>query len=101
MSGIFSSGDSPETDAMEASTRIETKEGGFDTDVPDIKAPSMHNNLPVFEVSDDEFYANMRNDRKRLNFKDKESLISKYLHQSQYNRPFYLKTQDNKMRKVG
>lgn len=102
MSGEFLGGDTPATDAAEASTRIDAKEGGYDTDVPDIKAPAIHNNLPVFDVPEDEFYANMRNDRKRLYFKDPESTISKYLKTTTVNRPFYIRTPDNKsMRKVG
>lgn len=99
MSGEFTTGSCPATDAAEDSTMVSP--GEFDTDVPEIKAPAIKNGLPVFDIPEDEFYTNLKNDRKRLQVKDPDSTLSKYLKQSQYNRPFWLRTADNKlMRKV-
>lgn len=101
MSGEFTTGYTPATDAADATHQIDTQEGGYETDVPEIKAPAIKNGLPVFDIPEDEFYTNLKNDRKRLQVKDPDSTLSKYLKQSQYNRPFWLRTADNKlMRKV-
>lgn len=100
MSGEFFGGDTPETDAMNANS-VQSQDGGYETDVPDIKASGMKNNLLVFDVPENEFFTNMRNDRKRLRFGD-ETSVSKYLKLSTANKPFYLRTADSKfMRKVG
>jgi hypothetical protein len=100
MSGEFTTGDTPATDAATSRDLVSTQDGGFATDVPEVMAKGLKNNLPVFEVPEDEFYRNLRADRKRFRFSS-DSPVSKYLKSTRYNRPFYIATPDNKyMRKV-
>jgi len=100
MSGEFTTGDCPATDAAANSTMVSTQDDGFDTDVPEVKAQGLKNGMPVFDVPEDEFYKNMRADRKRLRFSP-DSPVTKYLQATKYNRPFHIKTADGKyMRKV-
>lgn len=67
---------------------------GIPTDVDGIFADQTKDNLPVFNVSKEEFYNNMKAERKRLRFKA-ETPAAKYLQGSRYNRPFYLAYQDD------
>lgn len=98
MSGEFTTGSCPATDAAENSTMVSP--GDFDTDVPDVKAQGLKNGLPVFNVPEDEFYKNMKSDRKRMRFSP-DSPVTKYLQATRYNRPFHIQTTDGKyLRKV-
>ena len=98
MAGEFTTGDTPGTDAAEISTHVDL--GEFDTDVPDVKAQGQKNGIPVFDVPEDEFFKNLKADRKRFRFSP-ESPVTKYLQGTRYNRPFHIKTADGKyMRKV-
>lgn len=100
MSGEFTTGDCPATDAAMNSKLVSTQDGGYDTDVPGVKAQGLKNNVPVFEVPEDEFFKNLKADRKRFRFSP-ESPVTKYLQGTKYNRPFHIKTTDGKyMRKV-
>lgn len=98
MAGEFTTGSTPATDAADISTHVDA--GVFDTDVPDVKAQGLKNGIPVFSVPEDEFYKNMKADRKRLRF-SADSPVTKYLQGTKYNRPFNIQTADGKyMRKV-
>ena len=99
--GDFITGNvTPGEDAANMRDKVETSPDGFETDVDGVKAQGMKNGLPVFDVEEDEFYNNMKADRKRLRFKS-EAPVSQYLRQTRYNKPFFIKTPDNKfMRKV-
>jgi len=65
--------------------------GKITTDVEGIFADGKRNELPVFDVDHDDFYNNMKADRKRIRFKADTS-ASQYLRGTKYNRPFYLRT---------
>lgn len=101
MSGEFLKGETPASDADKMSKSVSTPEGGVETDVPEVKAQAVHNRLPVFDVSNDDFYSNMKKDRKQLQFTDQESDVVKYLKLSKSNNPFYIRTKDGEaIRKI-
>jgi hypothetical protein len=50
--------------------------------------------LPVFNVTKDEFYQNMRNGRKRLRFKSGTN-AQQYMSKTKYRRPFYISYTDS------
>jgi len=70
----------------------------YETDVPDVMAADIikqgHNEFPVFDCSQDEFYQNMQNGRKRLRFK-KDSQAGKYMAGTKYKKAFYIRTTDS------
>ncbi len=59
-----------------------------ETEVSGVFADGKKGEFPIFNVSKDEFYANMRNDRKRLRFSTEHA--ANYLRGSKYNKPFYI-----------
>jgi len=73
-------------------------EKGFPTDVEGISCDSVvkHGNveLPCFSVSKGEFFQNMTDGRRRLRFKSGTN-VQKYMQNTKYNRPFYIKTTEN------
>jgi hypothetical protein len=68
---------------------------GYDTDVEGVKSQDImkhgHNEFPVFDCTENEFYQNMQNGRKRLRFKS-GSAASQYMSGTKYKRPFYIRT---------
>jgi hypothetical protein len=69
-------------------TRIQTDvEGVFANDV--IKQG--HNEFPVFDCTEEEFYQNMSHGRKRLRFKS-GTAAAEYMNKTRYKRPFYIRT---------
>lgn len=79
---------------------ISAVDGKVETDVEGIFANAEKSGVPVFDVSKDEFFNNMKMDRKRLRFK-KDSIVSKYMRNTKYNRPFYVRnTEDGYLRKI-
>jgi len=75
--------------------------GDVETDVADVKADGLaKDGMPIFTVSDDEFYRNMRATRKRLRF-GSDTSVSKYMRGTRYNRPFWIRSEkDDYMRKI-
>jgi hypothetical protein len=94
MGDIISGGVDPGTDAANMRTDVPINDPGkITTDVEDIFADGQKNNLPVFDVEHDEFYNNMKADRKRIRFKT-QTPAGEYLRKTRYNKPFYLRTTD-------
>jgi len=88
---------SPETQIQQD---LAAKDGKIGTDVEGIFADAEKGGVPVFNVSKKEFFDNMKMDRKRLRFK-KDSVVSKYMRNTRYNRPFYVRnTEDGYLRKI-
>lgn len=76
----------------------ENQETGYPTDVEDVNADDVikkgKEEYPVFNVSQDEFWSNMKADRKRLRFKN-GSKAQQYMRRTRNGaRPFYIKTHD-------
>lgn len=91
---------SAEMDSMKRATTPTMDVGKVETDVPGVFADGMKDQFPVFDVDDDEFYKNMRSDRKRMRF-NTDNPVSQYLRQTRYNRPFFIKTKNGDyMRKI-
>lgn len=76
----------PETDGEEPK--------GVQTDVDGVYAHGEKNGVPVFDVSSDEFYKNMKQDRKRLRFKS-GTPAADYHRNSKYRRPFYVRNKED------
>jgi hypothetical protein len=90
------------TDTKGSGGEVKTKEApkGYATDVEDIFADGSKGDIPVFDVSPEEFNDNMKMDRRRLRFK-KGSKAAEYMRKTQYNRPFWIRnTKDGYMRKI-
>lgn len=68
--------------------------GKVETDVSGVFADGKKDGLPVFNVSKEDFYNNMRMDRKRMRFKT--DTVSQYLRGTRYNRPFYIEYKGDK-----
>ena len=67
---------------------------GVKTDVDGVYADGEKGGVPVFDVTQAEFYDNMKNDRQRLRFKTGTAAQS-YHKQSNYRRPFYIRNKDD------
>jgi hypothetical protein len=94
----FLDGDTPEIDAINIKNTIH--DGDVNTDVPDIKANAMYNNLPVFDVDSDDFNNNLKRNRNMMVFKDNTN-VGNYLKQTKTRNEFYLRSRENGyMRKV-
>ena len=65
--------------------------GEVETEVDGVFADGTKDNLPIFDVSKDEFYRNMKYDRKRVRFSSDAS-VTNYLRGSRYRRPFFVRT---------
>lgn len=76
--------------------------GKVETEVSGVFADGKKDEFPVFTVSSEDFYNNMKADRKRLRFSTDS--VSQYLRGSKYNRPFYIQFKgengENFLRKV-
>jgi len=73
---------------------------GVPTDVDGVFADGEKLGMPVFDVSPEEFFNNMKMDRRRLRF-NKDSNASKYMRTTKYNRPFWIRNSlDGYMRKI-
>lgn len=72
----------------------------YKTDVKDVYANGEKNGMPVFDVTDKEFYANMKADRRRLRFSS-GSHVQKYHKNTKYNKPFYIRnTKDGYLSRI-
>lgn len=97
ISGNFN--DSPEGLAAKDNS-VAVPDGKIKTDVGDVFADGEYKGTPVFDVSTDEFYNNMKQDRKRLRFKT-GSVAGDYMRKTKYNIPFYIRnTKDGYLRKI-
>ena len=84
----------PERESMKLKTAVQVNNPGkVETDVPDVYADGTKDDIPVFDISHDDFMRNLRAERKRLRFKS-DSTASTYLQGSRYKRPFYVRTSD-------
>lgn len=92
--------DSPENLVAKDNAVSAPPEGKVKTDVTDIFADGEYKGTPVFDVSTDEFYNNMKQDRKRLRFKT-GSVAGNYMRKTKYNLPFYIRNmKDGYLRKI-
>ena len=92
--------DNAELDTMKQASTPEMNPGKIETDVKGVFADGLKDQLPVFDVEDDDFFKNMKSGRQRLRFKS-DNPVSQYLKQTRYNKPFFIKTKNGQyMRKV-
>jgi hypothetical protein len=74
------------------------KETGYPTDVEGIMSDDVIKKgieeFPVFNVSKEEFFSNMKADRKRIRFKS-DSKVRSYIQKTKNGRPLYIKTKDS------
>ncbi len=100
----FTSGQTHDTINASQSTATQIEDAGkIETDVPGVMADAMKDDAPVFDVSKDDFFNNMKVDRKRIRLKTQHA--AEYHRQTKYNRPFFLRYKDEEgkggyMRKV-
>ena len=75
--------------------------GDVETDVADVKADGLaRDGLPIFTVSQDEFFKNMKQNRNRLRF-GSDTTASQYMRKTRYRRPFWIRDEKGGyMRKV-
>jgi hypothetical protein len=100
MAGEFSSGETHDSINNIDTRGVQLENPGkVPTDVDGVFADGIKdNNIPIFDVEKDDFYNNMKMDRKRLRF-TKDSSAAQYHRASKYNRPFYLR-HEGYLRKV-
>jgi len=67
---------------------------GVKTDVEGVFADGEKSGVPVFDVSQKEFYDNMKQTRRRLRFKSGSSAQT-YHSKSNYRRPFYIRNKED------
>jgi hypothetical protein len=65
-------------------------DGQVKTDVSDVFADGEKGGLPVFDVEPDTFFANMKQDRRRMRFKS-GTTVQKYMKNTKYRRPFWVR----------
>lgn len=99
LSGTFM--DSPEGQiAADRDKAIAPPDGKVKTEVNGVFADAINkrDSLPVFKVSQNEFYQNMNYGRKRLRFRGE---AQKFMQASKYNAPFWIQDdKDGYMRKI-
>ena len=89
MGEIFGSGETHDSINLKQQTSVDTSDPSkIETDVKGVFADAMKDNFPVFSVTKDEFYNNMKADRKRMRFSTEHA--SQYLRGTRYNRPFFI-----------
>jgi hypothetical protein len=90
MSGEFFSGETHDTINLDSLTNPGSMDDGkVETDVDGVFADGKKDGFPIFNVDRDDFFTNMKAERKRLRFKP-ETPASGYLRGSKYNKPFYV-----------
>ncbi len=77
----------------DAEQGTDAPDGKFSTDVSDVYADGEKGGLPVFDVKPEEFFANMKTDRRRIRFS--QGNAQKYHANTQYRRPFWIRNQDD------
>jgi hypothetical protein len=78
----------------DANQQTNAPDGKFKTDVDGVYADGTKGELPVFDVSKDEFFRNMKQDRRRLRFKS-GSTAQKYHSNTRYRRPFWIRNKED------
>jgi len=73
---------------------VKSNPGKIATDVKDIFADGEKLGLPVFDVSKEEFFNNIRKDRKKIRFKV-GSPAQQYMAKTRYNRPFFIRNSED------
>lgn len=76
--------------APDAEQQTNAPDGKFKTDVDGIFADGQKGGLPVFDVEQDEFFKNMKQDRKRMRF-NTGSTAQKYHSNTKYANPFWIR----------
>jgi len=90
MAGELFGGVSHDMENLVSTTNPEVLDPGkISTDVDGVFADGMKNQFPIFDVDKEDFFNNMKAERKRLRFKP-ETAASQYLRGSKYNRPFFI-----------
>ena len=93
MSGEFVDGPSHDRNNMNNTFANTDTPGKIETDVPEVWADGTKDGLPIFDVSKDDFYKNLKQDRRRTRFSS-ETAASKYLQGTRYNKSFFVRTRD-------
>jgi len=96
-------GKSTQTDKLSADQEVKNAPGeeGWDTGVNGIKSQGERGGLPVFDVSPEEFYNNMKLDRRKMVFK-RGTPTQQYHAGTNYKQHFRIRnTKDGYMRKIG
>jgi hypothetical protein len=63
------------------------------TGIDGLEADDRYKNTPVFDVSSEDFFKNMRAERKRLSFTSSEK-PHKFMQGTKYRQPFYIRYTD-------
>ncbi len=104
MGEIMGNGETHDTINLAAQRNADMVDPGkVETDVNGVFADGKKNEFPIFSVSKDDFYNNMKSDRKRMRFSTEHA--ANYLRGTRYNKPFYIQyknddTGENFLRKV-
>ena len=87
---------------VEAGEGEEQELAGYETDVTDCRSDDVvkqgKDDFPCFDVDSSEFHQNMQDGRRRLRFKS-GTPAQKYMSGTKYNRPFFIRTTDDKGKK--
>lgn len=89
--GEMSNGTTPGSDARDSITQV--NDGEFQTDVEGVMSNGQKNNLHVFDIDKENFFKNMKDDRKRQRF-GTDSAATKYLRGTKYRVPFFVRYKD-------
>jgi len=100
---FFGSGLTHDQTNLAAETSPDTVDPGkIETDVSGVFADGKKDSFPIFTVNKEDFYNNMKADRKRMRFSTEPA--ANYLRGTRYNRPFYIQYKgeqgENFLRKV-
>ncbi len=94
------SGTSKDAGGDETTSDGSDQKTGWDTGVEGIHADGERGGLPVFDVTPNEFYNNMKVDRRKLVFK-RGTPAQKYHSRTNYKQPFYIRNKkDGYLKKV-
>lgn len=89
MGEIFGTGETHDTINLASQTNADSMDPGkIETDVQGVFADGTKNNCPIFSVTKEDFYNNMKADRKRMRFSTEHA--AQYLRGTRYNKPFYI-----------
>ena len=85
--------------STETDKTVEEPKKQYDTDVKGVKSDDQvrvgTDKFPCFDVSQNDFYQNMQDGRRRLRFA-KGSNCQKYMQGTKYNRPFFIRHTDDR-----
>ena len=89
--GEMMNGQTPGDMASDSRTQVSDVE--VPTDVEGVVANGTKDGLHVFDVSKEDFYRSMKDDRKRQRF-NSDSSAAKYLRSTRYKNSFYVRYKD-------